>query len=685
MRIRLCWFLVLLAPFLSFMVQPITGKYLLPAHGGSASTWLTALLFFQFSVLAGYGLAAWLMRCSPCTQVGITLSLGVFAAVWTSFPPVLDKAGAGAMPILWKLCLNLLPAMTFVFALGIILHGWLRTWKGNVPWYLYGISNLGSLLALGFYPFWIEGKMPLDTQASIWRTLFVITVLGTALLGKFRWHDPAEATTPKDDPIPARTWWSWLGLSAASCILFMAATRELTSELGSHPLVWSLPLALYLGSFSLVFTGFWKRPLTILSGVICLIAMFYFAHLKGLTITPLSLPGILCLLSTVALGCLLLNGKLYSLRPKENFTRFYLFLALGGALGGVFTTLIAPVIFERNFELYLAFTVCFLVLALEIPRRWITLVSATTLIGVMGWMLHSSLQAEHDQYPQRTSTHSRNLYGHSIYIEEPGRRSVMSETTLHGSQSTHPRARLIPSTYYNVHSPIGVTFKYLHGRTQNRRIGVIGLGIGTLAAYGESGDHMTFWEIDPHSTQLADKHFTYLTDSKAKTDVKLLDGRLGIRQTKDTFDLLVIDAFSGDSIPTHLLTREAFKEFRQASPDGWLAFHISSRWYNIAPVLHQHLKDLDLIGFHMLTRNDPEHVLRHDSRPCLYIIVPPRDAVRDFLGFIQQEVKTNPILAKVTVMPDPNETGILWTDQRHSIIDLMNWELLWKSLRKKTE
>ena len=679
-RVVLCWLVVLLAPVLTFAAQPMVGKFVLPVHGGAASSWLTSLLFFQTCVLLGYVFAGVLLRFSGKIQAlgmvllgGLSLLLGSFA-----------ELGDTGLGVFGGLCIGLLLPMVFLFSLSLVMQEWLYGWRGKVPWYLYALSNVGSLGALVCYPFWIEPEINLESQVGVWRGLLSGIVLFVGLLACCRWG------VEKEKVVREKVGWrrlGWLSLAFVPCLLLMAATLELTSELGSHPLVWGIPLAAYLGSFGLVFAGFWGKKLNALSGLGAVVCLVLYVYEKGLELNFLTLNGIAFLLGTVVFGCVFLHGVLYGMRPKRYFVEFYILIAAGGLLAGVFSVLVAPALFTKNLELYVAFLGLLGVCAWRVWswRGWVLgVLTFVSVLGACGWALYEDWNDEKEMVETGKRTYLRSLYGKSVLEKNGSVLLLKSEATTHGIQVMEDEWSRLPTTYYHVDSPVGSVFRYLQAQPKKRHIGVIGLGVGTLAAYAQPGDTVRFWEIDPVVADLAQEEFRFLEECHGEVKVEMKDGRVGVRECEKPLDVLVVDAFSGDAVPTHLLTQEAFGEFLDQCPDGWLAFHISSRWYSLASVMHENLKVHDRVGFMMVTKNVPEHERVHHSFANSYVIVPPRNEVRSFLKFVQEyESKRNPVLSKVVVMPDPNEEGTAWTDEKHSVTEVISWKLLWKAWREK--
>jgi len=671
---------VLLAPILSFSVQPMTGKFLLPAMGGSSTTWLTTLIFFQFTVLAGYLLAYGLISLELRKQVILTVALAIMASLWARFPPILEHWEPGILSLISGLMLSLFLPVVFLFSVGIIMHAWLGAFRGSIPWYLYALSNLGSIIALVLYPFLIEHSLGLSAQVFLWRFALALLAGLILVLGwlRIRRGEVRGLNKASQEAIPETTEsakpLNWLAYSFLSCLLFMAVTRELTAELGSHPLAWTLPLAIYLGSFSLTFTGIWKPIFSEFSAYIFLLLFATLAYFQGLEIKGLDAHSILILMGLVGAGCVSFNGTLYGLKPVRAFGLFYIMIALGGVLAGLFSTFAAPLIFSRNYELYLAAAgIPYLLVAhgsgLKPFLKWPALISLSAVSLAFLWQDLAQLK----DTPGKEQHFMRSIYSQNILVVEEGRLSLNSEATLHGSQFTHPSRRAEPTAYYYRESPVGVLFNFMNTNDKGpRRMGIVGLGAGALAAYGRNGDEMIFWDIDPEMLNIARNFFYYVNDSPAEIELVLQDGRIGVRQTEGPLDLLIIDAFTGDYVPTHLLTLEAFEEFIAKTSDGWLVFHISSRWMDVTPVIQANLRALGREGVRIKNRSDLKSARHEDILPCAYVVVPPEEKMEAYLDYLRDEASRNKYISEMFKLPKVEFQDVLWTDDKHSVTQLLN-------------
>ena len=689
--VALCSGTVLLAPILSFSVQPITGKFLLPVLGGTATTWLASLLFFQFTVLVGYLIAYGIIGLQAKVQVAVFAGLGVLSFLLLKLPPVIEATSPGMVSLLIGLGLSLLLPIAFLFSVSIVLHEWLGVYKGSIPWHLYALSNTGSILALLLYPFVVEARIDLQFQAVLWRSLLGVLVGLILILGWFRIKvgDVAKPSDSKSDQsVSSKTVSDWLALSFLSCLLFMAGTRELTAELGSHPLAWVIPLALYLGAFTVSFSGIWKTWMNAAVGVLFAIMLFGFVFTQGLQVKELSLESIFLVLLVIGSGCIFLNGRLYASRPKDSFASFYVFIAAGGILAGLFSNFVAPLIFNRNYEFYVAAGGALLLLgyALAGKKRILKVAVPAVLLVFMFSVLGKDVAKLNDSVKGKTYHFMRSIYSQNILVVSNGRLALNSESTLHGSQFTQPERQGMPTTYYHDKSPLGMVFRFLNEfYPEPRDMGVVGLGSGTVAAYGRENDSMILWDIDPEMIEIAQNFFRYIENSPADTTLELNDGRLGLRAVEKDLDLVFIDAFTGDSVPTHLLTWEAFSELLEVAPEGWLVFHISSRWLDITGILQANLEKAGLEGVRIFNNTTLEEAIANDFLPCTYIVVPPKEVLPDFLDFLRKEPEINPFVREMYRIPREDYESVLWTDGKHSVTQLMNWETIKKLQKRKAE
>lgn len=594
---------IFLSAFLLFQVQPMIGKMILPWFGGSASVWTTCMLFFQMTLLLGYLYSHWVISfLSPRRQslLHIALLLSSLALLPIS-PSEAWRPTGSENPTLRILGLLLVSIGLPYFVLsttGPLIQAWFaRERSGQVPYRLFALSNFGSMLALVVYPLAIEPGLPTQWQSALWSGLFACFVVTCGLLA---WHGRnGQATalpheTVALEPLPPGQMLFWAALAACPSILMVADTSFLTENIAPIPLLWVAPLGLYLLSFILCFErhGWYRRRLFLPLLALGLIAL---AWLPTLGLNELPIHASMAInLGAFFVACMVCHGELAHRQPHPgHLTAYYLMLAVGGALGGLFVGVIAPYFFNSNYELSIGIVLTGLVTAVAvIPgidyRRpaW----RVATLAGALLFLVAlSALRiADHREDSAGAETSLRNFYGTlKVFAqEESGFRTMLHGQIVHGRQFLAPDKASLPTAYY---SPEGGAGKALLAKAGQGplRVGVIGVGIGTLATYGRPGDYYRLYDIDPLVIDVARTHFSFLKNTRATTEIVIGDARLQLEhETPQQFDVLVIDAFSGDSVPIHLLTRQAFAlYFRHLKPDGVLAVHITNRYLDLRPVI----------------------------------------------------------------------------------------------------
>jgi hypothetical protein len=585
---------IFLSAFLLFQIQPAIGKAILPWFGGTAGVWTTCLLFFQAVLLLGYIYSHLLTRwLSPRLQGAVHAAL--LAASLALLPVTPDPRWRGAPdhPVLQILGLLAVSAGLPCFLLSStspLLQAWhaLR-YQSPVTYRLFSISNLASLAGLLAYPFLIEPALATHTQLLAWSIIYAVFVVAcgvTALLAARGAGAGKAPLGPAPEEVGLSRWALWLALPACASALLMAVTAHLTHEVAPVPLLWVLPLAVYLLSFVLCFgSEEWYRPKEFRWLVITALGAMVFLLTPQMAGAPWRLAAA-GMIGGLFVACVFCHGELVRLKPHpRRLTSFYLAVALGGVLGGAFVGVGAPLLYQDYAELPVAIGACaMLVIALARGEPS----PARTGVAVGGIVAMALLFAPVSGLNQPGVLRFRNFYGAFRIKEadtEAGRlRMLYSGNTLHGSQLLSPALHAVPTTYFSERSGAG---RLLGAAAPPRRVGIVGLGAGTLAAYARPGDHYTFYELDPLVLIAAETSFTYMSDCRGRCDVVLGDARLSLEREKpQQFDALILDAFSGDAIPVHLLTREAFQlYFRHLKPEGVLAFHITNRYLDLSPVV----------------------------------------------------------------------------------------------------
>ncbi|HEV3197273.1 MAG TPA: fused MFS/spermidine synthase [Bryobacteraceae bacterium] len=614
---------IFLSAFLLFEVQPIIAKTILPWFGGTSAVWSTCMLFFQLVLLLGYLYAHWLHRTLvPRRQAlaHIALLAGSLAALPILPNPAWKQAGV-AQPSLRILALLAVTVGLPYFLLSStspLLQAWYaRNHKEGLPYRLFALSNLASMLALLSYPLLIEPNLPTRMQGLVWSAAYVCFA---AFCGVTAWRASTqpqvsgESVPDAEQAGDSEPGWTvrllWLGLAASASVLLLAVTTHLTQDVAAIPFLWLLPLSLYLLSFIICFEAprLYRRVVFI---PLLFAALFFMAY--RLWIGHASMPHRL-VISLLALAlfvaCMVCHGELVRLKPHPRYlTGFYVIVSLGGAVGGLFVGLMAPNLFRAYYEFPIGLALCavvaFIVFTKDLwrispLRKGVAMVVLMLMLGGYLFFLGSIMHTMVSGY----RVVERNFYGqlrvHDVgnpRTDEDAVRRFVHGTINHGEQSLRQEHRRQPITYFCENSGIGRAMRAQESKP--RRIGILGLGCGTLAAYGKAGDTLRIYEINPLVLDIAQNQFTYLSDTPAKVEVAMGDGRLVLESEKDSqqFDLLVMDAFSGDSVPVHLITREAFATyFRHLKPHGILAVNISNAYLDLEPVMERAANAFDKVA-----------------------------------------------------------------------------------------
>ena len=662
---------IFFSAFLLFLVQPMVSKHILPWFGGSAAVWATCVVFFQSVLLLGYLYAERVTHAlRPARQVALhgalliasVLALPVLAdARWR--PTGNEEPG---LYILLLLAATVGLPYLMLSTTGPLIQSWAaRSAEGSRVYRLFSLSNLASLLALLCYPFLVEPWLSLQAQSSVWSIIYACFVVlciasGIALTRNAQTSgDAANDSKLVDDAPSYSLQLLWVALSAMGSWLLLAVTNHITQNVAAIPFLWILPLTLYLLSFVLCFESdrWYRRALFLPLLVILLSACAYglFATKLGLNLKvaiPLYCAGLF-------VGCMFVHGELALRRPQaRHLTRFYLALSFGGAAGGVLVGLVAPRVLPAYYELGLGFVIIAVLAAMTLRERRIRVAIALLLALFCATMLW--LQVNADLASARLM--ERNFYGRLLVRDlatsnpDVKVRRLLHGSILHGEEYLAGPNHNKPTTYYGISSGIGRLLATADDHVK-RKVGVIGLGTGTLAAYGETGDRFRFYDIDPAVIDIANREFSYLHNSKATIETALGDARLSLeKEAPNGFDVLVIDAFSGDSIPVHLITREALAVYRRhMKPDGVIAFHVSNRFLALAPVVRKLAEDA---GMHA--------VLVADAKPDAPLL--KTDWV---LVAANEQTLQRPAIAEVATKPPVIEGLETWTDDRNNLFRIL--------------
>jgi spermidine synthase len=678
---------IFLGAFLLFQVQPMMAKFILPWFGGGPGVWTICLLFFQVFLLGGYAYAHVLTRFfNRRTQVAVHLVLLVAAlcfmpiAPGSQWQPAADANPTGRILLLLTVCLGLPYAM--LSATGPLLQTWFsRLQPDKTPYRLYALSNAGSLLALVSYPFVFEPLCSRREQAAVWAWGFGLFVWLCGGCGLRLWQKAADApknfssSRPEQPVSPptaeSRAWWFVLPMCGS--VLLLATTNKLCLDMPSLPFMWVLPLSLYLLSFIICFDrpAWYARKifLPILIPLFCLLCYALYKDYAATLFWQIVIYG-----GNLFAGCIICHGETARLKPAPQFlTSFYLLIAAGGAVGGLFVGILSPLIFHSYAEFNWGFwslaaliaVICFrgrIKIQLRKHRwpAWPTALTGTVVFGVALLLLSA-------RAARNAISTSRNFYGVLRVVEGlPGSEyhafKLVHGGITHGLQFVDPSRSTVATTYYNEPSGIGVVLENFP-RESGRRVGAVGLGTGTVAVYGRAGDTFRFYEINPEVRRLAETGFSFVKNSAATVQVVPGDARLSLqREAPAQFDVLILDAFSSDAIPVHLLTREAFETyFRVLKPDGVIAVHISNRHLDLLPVTIAVAKQ-----FHTFIR-----AINWDELNRPWWFSGSRWVI---LSRNQSFMLSQPMAEHASIMPDKAAAkAVLWTDDYASVLPLVQF------------
>ena len=623
---------IFLSAFLLFQVQLIIGKYVLPWFGGSPSVWNTCLLLFQILLLLGYFYAHVVSTRLPIRSqtrvhfVFLLASLAMLALMARSWPsPITPGAiwkpiAAGSSPE-WRVIAVLAVSVGFPFLIlsttGPLLQAWVSRAQPGSPYRLYALSNVGSLLGLLSYPFVAERFLLLRTQAWVWSAAYALFLLA---YGACTWALQGHASTIESPPVPLSqadkkpkktAQWIWLALAACASAMLLATTNQICQEIAVIPLLWVLPLCVYLLTFIFCFGNErWYRR----SIFYPLFALAFFAALIVLSakVPPHILVeiGVFCL--ALFAVCMVCHGELVRRKPAREFlSTFYLTIASGGALGSILVVLIAPRIFQRFWEFQLSLLACgalLLIVSLLDKKSWfythprlrIVLYAVLMAFAFEGYTYGRALIRQDGG--GQVAFRARNFFGVKTGIQDQAGNWLTHGRIRHGVQLRDPALHDEPTLYYKRLSGVGLILDHYpvaldrSGKRRGLRVGVVGLGAGTLAAYGHAGDYFRFYEIDPQVVELSlgqKPWFSFLQDSRATIDIVMGDARISLENEEERgqlqkFDVMVLDAFSSDSIPVHLLTKEAMALYigHLSGRDSVIAFHLSNRALDLRPVAY---------------------------------------------------------------------------------------------------
>jgi hypothetical protein len=668
-------FTIFLSAFLLFVVEPMVAKQLLPTLGGSSAVWTTCLVFFSIVLLLGYLYAHWVSsRFTPTRQaiIHILLLTAALMMLGVHVSPTTSAVSYHPALTVFRVLATVigLPYLALSATTPLLNSWYARTFEGQSPYRLYALSNLASLLALASYPLLIEPRLTMSRQTAWWSTGFLLFAI---VCGAIAWQGRRRAISPVlpepvdkeqvGEVLPAAPEVFWFVLAMGGGMMLTAVTHHMSENIAAIPLLWLPPLGLYLLTFILAFQGAWQPVRqSMLRLVLVAVASMAYVLRDIRTQLPIMVSVPLFLIA-LFVTCFFLHGELYARRPDTSaMTRFYLVAAAGSAAGTLLVGVIAPLLLRANYDLACTLVVVALIaLAATWHDGWglrmLWVAGATAAIVVLSTQIR--------QYDDDAVALVRNFYG-TLRVREthlPPQsdtdRQLLNGTIEHGAEWFAPQFLNQPLTYYATNSGLGLAMRLCCG-SGTKRVGVIGLGTGTVATYGNPGDVIRFYEINPLVERLARVWFTFLHDSGAHTDVVLGDARLSLAvEPPQRFNVIVIDAFSGDAIPVHLLTREALALYRRhLEPDGILVFHVSNQYVDLEPVVAAIAKDAGLSAMSVHSHGDEQNGLYFSD----WILVTANQA---FLS--QPEVFNN-------AFPTHLRADVrLWTDNYSSLLPLLKW------------
>ncbi len=715
--------------FLLFLTQPMIARMALPRVGGAPSVWNSAMLVYQLLLLAGYAYAHWIVRLKPRRQAGLHIVLFGVAALWLPIGLTQAVPPGNFEPALWVpwfLLTSIGPVFFIVSAQAPLMQRWyaLETSRGD-PYPLYAASNLGSFAGLLSYPLLVEPLMSLHQQSWLWTAIYAVLVVLVVACALTVPPNAVEVVPEHSEPAPTmKQTLRWVALAAVPSGLMLSTTTHLTTDIVAIPMLWVLPLGLYLLSFVTAFAG-WRKPadfITMLAPIIILVAGgLVFGRGAQNPLYPVTLGLLLLFAIAVAL-----HGELFRLRPAaSHLTRFYLAMSIGGMIGGLFCAIIAPLVFDWAYEypllvLAAAFMVPQMPLVPWMPGlEWLmrlALPLMAVLLSAAVWIMHQRGMAPQivlvgsilisllalaclgrrvafavcllalmisydDRGVLRTSFEggrTRSYFG--IYEVrnyrdangQPLVRTLTHGTTLHGKQNLTPGLEREPTTYYARRSGVGIALTNADSMFgPNPRIGVVGLGSGTLSCYAFPNQSWTFFEIDPAMVDVARNRFTFLSSCAPQARIVLGDARLSLgdrsRVPANSIDILAVDAFSSDAVPMHLLTHEALQVYGQAvQPNGIVLFHISNRYLDLRPVIAELAESSHWQSAMLEYVPTPEEEER-GATVSVWIALTRNPETLQRL----EQLSGGDASAWRSVDPQPGFSG--WTDDHASILPIINF------------
>ena len=700
---------IFISAFLLFQVQPIIAKYILPWFGGSPAVWSTCMLFFQVGLLLGYSYAHVISKyLATKKQVILHFTLLGLSLLFLPITPTEalkpDNVDSPAIDIIFLLLSTVGIPYILVSSTGPLLQQWFnKQYPDKSPYRLYSLSNLGSLLALLTYPFIIEPNLGLNTQTILWSIGYGVFILACGWAGVILYKSVSDlppilqkVESIEEQKIGILDPVLWIAFSACGSVLLLAATNFVCQDVAVIPFFWILPLSLYLITFIIAFDSprwymrwFWIPALILIIPKIFILLEGHYDFDNAELVEQ-----VIVYLGGMFLAVMVCHGEMVRLKPPaKHLTFFYLMVSLGGAIGGVFVTFIAPEIFSDFWEWPIGLVLALLLAGISIvrkpgfdvpkfitsklsdPKFAIWVISPTCIVIVLiGGAMYFGLKVTdfQDDFSDGVLASNRNFYGVIRVIETSKDRSSHRYKMYHGQinhgiQFQKGKLKRKPTTYFSVHSGIGLAVRR-HPKRLNKQglhLGVIGLGSGTIGTYLKPKDKFVFYEIDPDVERIARRYFTYLNDGGERIKVVLGDGRISMeRELKEQgsrkFDVLAIDAFSGDAIPIHLLTKEAFElYFQHMTSDGVLAVHISNKYVDLEPLLYNIAKEFNI-----------DSVLIEESKNRSKGV---KGSTWVLISNNQKFMQHPRVLAYVKPWPDfAKQEKVIWTDDYSNLVEFLD-------------
>jgi hypothetical protein len=707
--------------FLLFCCQPMVGKMLLPYFGGAAAVWTTCILFFQTMLLAGYVYAHLLGRLADVRAQIATHALVLLSPfAFLPFKLTAISFGHSDNPSGY-LFLQLLVSAGVPFFVVSTTAPLLQNWfaraehaSAHDPYFLYSASNTGSLLALLSYPFIIEPRLGVSAQNRWWAAGYIGLVIMVAITAGVTWNRRAPVTFADEHALRRNPEWKtrlyWIAAAFVPSGLMMAVTSHIAANLASAPFLWIVPLAIYLLTFVLAFAHRFRASTTRVSRLIPVVLLGIFPLVGAGVVAPPGLNWIVIIAHLLVLfvGALLCHTALANRRPNpQHLTEYYLWIAVGGVLAGVFTAIVAPSLFNTVFEYPLLVALLPLFRSGQKDRFHWSLIGAFALAVLSAWMifrwtdldLNSELLAlvhtafifaafkMKNQIRQFAAVFlilmmaytavlpgyieganriyvGRNFFGVKKVLDDRDTRlrKFLHGDTIHGIESTDPARTGQPLSYYYPNGNVDQVVQMLRSRKERQNLGILGLGAGTMAAYGNQTTRVTFYEIDPSVEPIARHFFTFLPRCGTNCDLVIGDGRLRIADAADgAYDFLLLDAFSSDSVPAHLLSREAVQLYlTKLAADGVLVFHVSNRYLDIEQLVAALVSDAKLVAF---SRFDDAGDLRNEGKSSSSHVVAARRL--EDINTIPQQPGWKRLDPPAKLQP--------WTDDYSNLLALIRW------------